>query len=61
MRVKIEFEVEVANVTCATEQELEDFLRFTFRDNGYIDSKNPFYVEGKRCEPIFGTFEWQLL
>lgn len=58
MKVKIEFEVELPDVE-HTEEQLEEYLRYHFRDNGSVSTKNPFEVASKRePEPIFGTFEW---
>jgi hypothetical protein len=57
MKIKIEFEVEVKEVENFTEEQLEEFLRYNFKDNGMISSKNPFYDQ-LEIEPIFGTFEW---
>ena len=59
MKVKIEFEVELNDVE-HTEEELEEYLRYTFRDNGSMSGENPFYGE-QEPEPIFGTFEWEYL
>ena len=59
MKVKIEFEVELNEVE-HTEEELEEYLRYTFRDNGCMSGKNPFYGQ-QEPEPIFGTFEWEYL
>lgn len=57
MKVKIEFEVELNEVE-HTEEQLEEYLRYMFRDNGQMSTKNPFYEQGEP-EPIFGTFEWE--
>ena len=57
MKVKIEFEVELPDDIKHTEQELEDFLRFEFNDNGSLSLKNPF-AGRVYLEPVFGTFEW---
>jgi hypothetical protein len=57
MRVKIEFEVELPNIP-HTEDELEDFLRYEFRDNGSLEGNNPFNkAQIGGVDPIFGTFE----
>lgn len=57
MRIKIEFEVEIDEVDNYTDEQLEEYLRYNFRDNGIISIKNPFYEQGEP-EPVFGTFEW---
>ena len=57
MRIKIEFEVEINEVDNYTYEQLEEYLRYSFKDNGSISIKNPFYEQGEP-EPIFGTFEW---
>lgn len=54
MKVKVEFEVEIKDLG-ATENEIEDYLRFCFGDNGSLDGSNPYINEGD-AEPIFGTF-----
>ena len=59
MKVKIEFEVELDEVE-HTEEELEEYLRYTFRDNGSMSGINPFYGQ-QEPEPIFGTIEWEYL
>jgi hypothetical protein len=56
MRVKIEFEVEIADIL-HTDDELEAYLRFHFRDNGELALNNPFEDLGEP-EPVFGTFNW---
>ena len=58
MKVEIKFEVELPDVA-HTEEQLEEYLRYEFRDNGVLGSGNPFDIRGKGCDPIFGTFEWE--
>lgn len=58
MKIKIEFEVEIEDIG-ATDQEVEDYLRFSFGDNGSLSGKNPYINEGEP-EPIFGTFEIEI-
>jgi len=58
MRIKIEFEVELEDVENHTEKELEEYLRYYFRDNGSLSTKNPFEKQGEP-DPVFGTFEWE--
>ena len=60
MKIKIEFEIELEDVEEYTEDQLEEFLRYNFRDNGCMSSENPFYGQIS-VEPIFGTFEWEEL
>ena len=55
MKVKIEFKVELKDVENYTYKQLEDFLRYEFRDNMSLNGDNPF-MEQSDCEPIFGTF-----
>ena len=59
MKVEIKFKVDVPDVG-ATEQEIEDWLRFSFRDSAQIDGLNPLLDQHGDAEPIFGTFgiEW---
>ena len=59
MKIKIEFEIEIEDVE-HTESELEEYLRYTYRDNGRMFSKNPFYGQ-EEPEPIFGTFKWKYI
>jgi Tfp pilus assembly protein PilP len=58
MKVKIKFEVELPEVE-HTKEQLEEFIRFQFRDNGVMKRNNPFDSRVKSCDPIFGTFEWE--
>ncbi len=57
-RVKIEFEVELPDVD-HTDTQLEEWLRFEFRDNGCMKQANPF--NGNEPDPIFGTFMWDYI
>ena len=41
MKVKIKFEVELPSVE-HTKEQLEEFIRFEFRDNGELSGNNPF-------------------
>lgn len=59
MRIKIEFEIDLPNNINATDEEIEEFLRFELNDNGVINGSNPFINHS--IEPIFGTFEWELI
>jgi len=56
MRIKIEFEVEIEDIP-HTESELEEYLRYSFRDNSEIRLPNPFNNLDEP-EPVFGTFTW---
>ena len=56
MRVKIEFEIEIPDIP-HTDDELEAYIRFHFRDNGELSLINPFN-DLEEPEPIFGTFKW---
>lgn len=56
MKIRIEFEVELPDVS-HSQEELEAFIRFELRDNGRLNGCNPFY--GNSVDPIFGTFEWR--
>ena len=59
MKVEIKFKVDVPDVG-ATEQEIEDWIRFSFRGSAQIDGLNPLLDQRGDAEPIFGTFdiEW---
>jgi hypothetical protein len=56
MKVKVEFEVNIP-VEGATEEQIEEWLRFSFGDNGVMENKNP--LSNFEPEPIFGTFNWE--
>lgn len=58
MKVEISFEVELPDVE-HTEEQLEEFIRFEFRDNGRLSGDNPFNKNRESCDPIFGTFSWE--
>jgi len=60
MKIRIEFEIELPDIE-HTDDELEDFLRFELRDNGHLDGSNPFMAAKADVEPIFGTFEHEVL
>jgi len=58
MKIKIEFEVNLPDVK-HSQGELEEYLRYHFRDNGSMSCSNPFEVASdSEPEPIFGTFDW---
>lgn len=57
MRVRVEFEIKLPDID--NEERLEEFLRFSFGDNGFMDAGNPF--TGNHVEPIFGTFDWEII
>lgn len=54
MRVKVEFEVDVPDVE-ATEEDVIEWLRFSFHDNGDMKIANP--LSSKEPEPVSGTFD----
>jgi len=56
--VEVTFEIELPDLE-HTEQQLEEFLRFSLGDNGMMDGTNPF--SHCRVDPIFGTFEYEVL
>lgn len=58
-RIKIEFEIEIPNGEF-TDEELEEYLRFIYGDNGSMALINPLSEEGEPS-PIFGTFEWEYI
>jgi hypothetical protein len=53
MRAKVTFEVEIPDIDHTT-QELTNWLRFEFRDNGHLPAKNPFGEH--EPVPVWGTF-----
>ncbi len=52
-RRTVSFDVHIPNVE-HTEEELEDWLRYKFGDNGCLSLSNPF--SDYHPAPIFGTF-----
>jgi hypothetical protein len=62
MRVEIKFQVEVPDVG-ATDEQIEDWLRFVFCDNDSIDMENPLILDHGDPEPVFGIFdvEWNVM
>ena len=58
-RVRVIFEVEVPNAEAYTDAQVEEWLRFSFRDNGEISGTNPLGRLREEPEPVFGTFEWE--
>lgn len=62
MKVHIEFDVQVPDLPGleagdSNDAIIEEWLRFSFHDNGVMSTKNPLcYVEP---EPILGTFLWR--
>lgn len=55
MRYKVEFEFEVEDDK-ATDEQIEEWLRYRLNDNGSMTTKNP--LGDLEVEPIFGTFYW---
>ena len=58
MRVEVKFEIEIPDTIAATNQQLEEWLRFSLNDNGTIRNDNPLLAAGVTAEPVFGTFRW---
>ncbi len=57
MRIKIEFEVEIPDIE-HTENELEEFLRFTYGAISSMRLENPFnYYD---ADAILDTFNWEI-
>jgi len=56
MRIKIEFEIELPDGNY-TDEEINEFVRFEYADNGCMSSENP--IDCFDIEPIFGTFNWK--
>ena len=59
MKVQVTFEVELPKIK-STEEQIEEFLRFEYRDNGVLSGDNPFSKRGIRVKPTFGTFEIEI-
>lgn len=55
MRFKVEFEVEIED-DIATDEQIEEWLRFELNDNGKMASSNP--LSNQIVEPLIGTFYW---
>lgn len=63
MKIKIKFEIELPEIE-HSEDELDEFLKFQFGDNGKMSANNPFYNSeclGDVSDPISDTFEWDYL
>jgi hypothetical protein len=60
MKVQVTFEVELPKVE-HTEDQLEEFIRFEYGDNGVLSGDNPFNKRGIRVKPTFGTFDWEYI
>lgn len=56
MRVYVEYEIEVPGVD-ASDEEIEEWLRYETNDNGCMSTKNPLYHTP--IEPVFGTLWWE--
>ena len=56
MKVKVEYEI-LLPIENATDDEIEQWLRFELHDNGTMKGSNPF--NEYEPEPIFGTFDWR--
>lgn len=56
-KVRIEFDAIIPDIE-HTDEELEEWLRYEFGDNGSMSLKNPFAGK-RRPEPIFGTFDFE--
>ena len=57
MKIDITFTVDLPELS-NSDEEIEEFLRFEFRDNGVLSGDNPFNQAGTTVDPIFGSFEW---
>ena len=56
-RVQVKFEVELPETEREpTWKEVEEWLRFEFRDNGSMKIANP--LSSHEPEPVFGSFDW---
>lgn len=53
MKITLEYEVEIPDSINASEDEIEDWVRFEIGDNGSLNGKNPLINE--RLKPIFGS------
>ena len=56
-KVRVTFDVELPNIE-ATDEEVEEWLRFNLHDNGSMSMKNP--LADEEVEPVFPSFyiEW---
>lgn len=58
MRIKVEFEVELGDIpTPYTNEDLDLYLRYSFREISTLALNNPFNVLDEP-QPVFGTFAW---
>lgn len=55
-RIMVEFEVEIP-VDDATDEQVEEWLRFTFGEVGGMDSSNP--LSEHDGEAVFGTLRYR--
>lgn len=54
MHYEVRFTVRLPEGVCATQREVEDWLRFNLRDTGSLDNKNQ--LTDYEPEPLRGTF-----
>ncbi len=57
MRVRVTFDVDVPDEVQATDEEIEEWLRFNLNDNGSMSNKNP--LATREVTPVFPSFEWE--
>ncbi len=57
MRVRVTFDVEVPAEANATDEQIEEWLRFNLNDNGCMSNDNPLATKG--VAPVFPSFEWE--
>lgn len=57
MKIKVSFDVDVPDLPGLTNDEITDWIRFSFRDTGQI-SENRLQEYVGDAEPVFGSFDW---
>ena len=58
MRLKVEFEIDVPNGVVFTDEQMDEWLRWAFRDIGTIQQNNPLEQAYPDPEPVPGTFDY---
>lgn len=58
MRIRVTFEVQVPNDVLFTDHQLEEWLRWSFRDSGEITQSNPLEKKDPEPSPVAGTFDY---
>lgn len=57
MKIRVEFDVRIPDGF--TNSDIDEYLRFTYGDNGNMKHGNRLDEENINAEPIFGSFTWR--